>query len=350
MTSGADSGPNFLLDWRESADSHRYWRAAIGTLIVHAGILALVFLLASLSGPAVKNGTEIVPDFRQAVHLILPQDLTQKAPNKGKVAKEVDVEDLKPRPASQERLPPKPAARAFKPPNPRPPGPEQSTVTPHIAEPPKIDTPLTAQNTAPAPPALSGTPKAPPPPQIQPVEQPKLAFETPGQNGPSETKGQAKLSPPKTSVQDVVHEMARGGGGQGNVAVGDLEQPPDLPSSAQRPTLPGQTGSSLELISDPLGVDFKPYLMRILALVRQNWFAVIPESARLGNRGLVQLQFIIDRTGQVPKLVIATPSGSQALDKAAVAAISASVPFPPLPNDFKGQQVRLQFAFKYNSK
>jgi TonB family protein len=65
---------------------------------------------------------------------------------------------------------------------------------------------------------------------------------------------------------------------------------------------------------------------------------------------LVQLQFIIDRTGQVPKLVIATPSGSQALDKAAVAAISASVPFPPLPNDFKGQQVRLQFAFKYNSR
>ena len=31
---------------------------------------------------------------------MLPRDLTQKAPNKGKVAKEVNVEDLKPRPAS----------------------------------------------------------------------------------------------------------------------------------------------------------------------------------------------------------------------------------------------------------
>jgi TonB family protein len=101
-------------------------------------------------------------------------------------------------------------------------------------------------------------------------------------------------------------------------------------------------------MSDPLGVDFKPYLMQILALVRKNWFAVIPESARLGNRGVVQLQFIIDRSGQVPKLVIATPSGSQALDRAAVAGISASVPFPPLPNQFKGQQIRLQFAFRYN--
>lgn len=351
MSSSADSSPSLLLDWHESADSGRYWRAGIGSLIVHAGIISLVFLLGSLSGPAPKEATEIVPDFKQAVHLTLPADLTQKAPNKGKVAKEVNVEDLKPRPASQERLPPAPAIRAFKPPIPRPPGPQQSNIAPRIAEPPKLETPITAQNAPPALPALSGTPKAPPPPQIQPVEQPKLAFETPGQSGPSEFKGKAKLTPPKSDLQDVVREMARGGGGgQGNIVVGDLDQPPELPPSTRLTPSPGRTGSSLELMSDPMGVDFKPYLIRILALVRQNWFAVIPESARMGNRGLVQLQFIIDRNGQVPKLVIATPSGSEALDRAAVAGISASVPFPPLPNDFKGQQIRLQFAFKYNER
>src|SRR5580698_9770078 len=198
MTSGADSGPNFLLDWHESADSNRFWRAAIGTLIVHAVIVTLVVFLASLSGPAMQNGTEIVPDFRQAVHLILPQDLTQKAPNKGKVAKEVNVEDLKPRPASQERLPPAPAVRTFQPPKPQPPGPPEP-APPRVAEPPKIETPITAQNAPPLPPALAGPPKAPPT-QIQPVEQPKLAFETPGQSGPSEHKGQGKLAPPKTDV------------------------------------------------------------------------------------------------------------------------------------------------------
>jgi TonB family protein len=347
MISGADSGPNFVLDWHEPDDSQRHWRAGIGSLLVHIGIFALVFALARLSGPAPKQATEIIPDFNRAVHLVLPSDLTQKAPNKGKVAKEVNVEDLKPRPPSQERLPPAPAVRAFRPPNPRPPGPQQSTVTPRIAEPPKIDTPLTTQNTAPALPAMSGTPKAPPPPQIQPVEQPKLAFETPGQNGPSEYKGQAKLTPPKDTVEDAIHAIARGGGGQGSIA-GALDRPPDLPESIQRPTLPGQTGISPELLSDPMGADFRPYLMQILALVRKNWFAVIPESARLGNRGVVQLMFTIDRSGQVPKLVIATPSGSEALDKAAVAGVSASVPFPPLPSDFKGQQIRLQFAFRYN--
>jgi len=350
MNPGADSGPNFLLDWHESASKRRYLRAGAGSLIVHAGIIALAFVLASLSGPIARPGTEIIPDFRQAVHLILPADLTQKAPNKGKIAKEVNVEDLKPRPATQERLLPAPAVRAFKPPNPRPPGPPQP-APPKIADPPKLDAPVTAQNTPPALPALSGTPKAPPPPQIQPVEQPKLAFETPGQGGPSEHKGEAKLLPPKATIQDAIHDLARGGGGQSTVAVGDIDQSPDLPPSIHLPPSPGHSGSSLELMSDPMGVDFKPYLIRILALVRQNWFAVIPESARLlGNRGVVQLQFIIDRSGQVPKLVIATPSGSEALDRAAVAGISASVPFPPLPNEFKGQQIRLQFAFKYNVK
>ena len=37
-------------------------------------------------------------------------------------------------------------------------------------------------------------------------------------------------------------------------------------------------------------------------------------------------------------------------DRAAVAGISASVPFPPLPAEFKGSEVRLQFAFVYNMK
>jgi TonB family protein len=140
--------------------------------------------------------------------------------------------------------------------------------------------------------------------------------------------------------------MARGGGGRTHIVVGDLDQPPDLPSQ-RLPAQQQRLGSSLELMSDPMGADLKPYLIQVLALVKRNWYAVIPESAHLGARGLVELQFIIDRSGQVPKLVIATPSGSEPLDKAAVAGISASVPFPPLPSDFKGQQIRLQFAFKY---
>jgi TonB family protein len=115
-----------------------------------------------------------------------------------------------------------------------------------------------------------------------------------------------------------------------------------------RSPLPGKLGSSLELLSDPMGVDFWPYLIRVLSSVRRNWYAVIPESARLGRQGRVLIQFAISREGSVPKLVIATPSGTEALDRAAVAGISASNPFPPLPPEFKGSQIRLQLAFSYN--
>ena len=126
------------------------------------------------------------------------------------------------------------------------------------------------------------------------------------------------------------------------------------PGNLQRgyvPPSPGNTGSNLELLSDPRGVNFRPYLTRILTIVKLNWHAVIPESARLGlNRGNVSLQFSISRDGTVPKLVIFHSSGVPELDRAAVASISASNPFPPLPGEFTGQMVRLQFKFAYNMK
>ena len=60
------------------------------------------------------------------------------------------------------------------------------------------------------------------------------------------------------------------------------------------------------------------------------------------------IQFAIARNGSVPKLVIVANSGADALDRAAVAGISASNPFPPLPAEFKGDQIRLQLNFAYN--
>ncbi len=336
----ADSGPNLLLDWHESTDSRRWLRAGIGSVAVHILLLLIALGIGTLNPPRPRSVPEIVSNI-QRVTLILPSDLTQKAPNKSKVSKEVNVEDLKPRPASQQRLPPAPAPRVF-----RPPTPQKTQAQPGSPnEPPKLETAAAPQQ----PPPPAGVPQAQPPPQIQPEEKPKLAFETPGQHVPNPQQSLSKLPMPKSTVEDAIHSVVRGGR-QGNLSVGDMEQPPDLPETMRAPQLPGRSGSSLELLSDPMGVDFKPYLIQILARVRRNWFAVIPESARMGNRGVVLLQFIIDREGQVPKLVIAMPSGAESLDRAAIAGISASVPFPPLPKEFKGREVRLQFSFKYNVK
>ena len=75
----------------------------------------------------------------------------------------------------------------------------------------------------------------------------------------------------------------------------------------------------------------------------------MPESAKLGRRGKVAIQFAIAKDGSVTKVVFATNSGFEAFDRAAVASISMSNPFPPLPTEFRGNVVRLQFSFTYNT-
>jgi TonB family protein len=95
-------------------------------------------------------------------------------------------------------------------------------------------------------------------------------------------------------------------------------------------------------------VDFGPYLARIVYIVRRNWYSVIPESARLGEKGRVGIVFEILKDGSVPQLRLVASSGSDPLDRAALAGIRASIPFPPLPEEFTGNHLVLQFIFLYN--
>ena len=55
-----------------------------------------------------------------------------------------------------------------------------------------------------------------------------------------------------------------------------------------------------EILTPTEGVDFSDYMKRVVASVRRNWYAVMPESAQLGDRGRVALQFRIMRDGSVP--------------------------------------------------
>jgi TonB family protein len=312
------------MEWHEPK---RNWaRSAVGSIAVHIVLVAGAFLLAQLDTPELRTGAQIVSDIQRATPLIAPPTrLTQKESNPGKVSKELSVESLLSH--SQQPAPARPALRAFHPPAPtRPVAGEPSP--PRYTEPPKVDIAANAPPLAPP----TAPPNVPPPPKIPAEEKPKLAFESPGKPAPVTSPNLAKLPPPKETVDDAIRTLAHGT---------DLEQPPNIGNMQVDPP-------AVNLLSDPMNVDFRPYLARILALVRRNWLTVIPASARLGNRGMVTVQFIVDRNGQVPKLVIETPSGSDALDRAAVAGISASVPFPPLPTDFRGNEIRLQFAFKYN--
>jgi TonB family protein len=305
-------------DGRAPGDLARFGRAGVLSLLIHGAVVALILSLpATMMTPPVVERHLLTP-------LVEPlTELTQKAPNKTKLSKEFEAAQVEPRPRLA--IPPAPLAPApFVPPTPPP----QAAAMP---EPPRLERPRLE------PP--------PPPPQIQAQEKPKLAFEMPVPP-PPQPAAISRVPIPNPSVQEAVRSVARGGAGMGMV-VGDMGASGIGEGITQSPTS-GVQASNLQLLSDPQGVDFRPYLTRILAAVRRNWFAVMPESVRLGRRGRVGIQFAIARNGSVPKLVIVSQSGTEALDRAAVAGISASNPFPPLPTEFKGNEIRLQFNFAYN--
>ena len=322
---------HLLTSWEQ--DRGRVRRARLLSIAAHvAAVVALCLMPRSLIEPP-RREEQITPLIEP------PTDLTQKAPNKGPIAKEVTVEALQPRPNIQiPNSPPsttRPQARITAPPQP-PPAP--------LPEPPQIQ----AGNREVQPPTgLPAGPPTPQAPQIQEQEKPKLAFETP--TAPPPSGGVGRIARPDTSVAGAIRDLTHGGA-QGGIAVGDDTSDAGLGgigSGVNLPPSPGRQASSLELLSDARGVDFRPYLLEVLAAVRRNWFAVYPESARMGLRGKVEAQFVIARDGSIPKLVIVLHS-IPALERAAVAGIDASHPFPPFPADYSGDRVVLKLTFSYN--
>lgn len=324
---------DLLLEWPQRSRSE--WTGIFAASIA----LHFVLFLVAVHIPSVVNSE---PARRVIVHhipLYIPPDvMTQKTPNRDKLSKQIDLADLTASQESHARISaPKPSVKRFELP--------KQAITPKTPKtPPQIlpEAPTVALNQAPAPLPL-GSPNgitAPPPPA--PSSSPFQDIGT--EAAPS---AHPKLAP-KSGVQAAINGLAENANGRHLVISDDSpsESSPGAPGSIHRPE--GQH-AAVELQSDPEGADFKPYLRQILAIVRSNWRRVIPESARMGTlRGRTVLEFIISRDGSIPKLVTADPSGSEPLDRAAVAGLSMSNPLPPLPADFKGVQVRLAFSFAYN--
>jgi TonB family protein len=112
----------------------------------------------------------------------------------------------------------------------------------------------------------------------------------------------------------------------------------------------GQVMGPMEILSDTQGVDFGPYLARVLHDVKTHWYELIPDSVRMGKKGKVMLVFAILKDGRVAGLRLEQDgsSGDIALDRAAYGSITASDPFPPLPDEFKGPYLGLRFHYFYN--
>jgi TonB family protein len=195
----------------------------------------------------------------------------------------------------------------------------------------------------PAPKQMAQAPQpAPPAPKKEPPEEAQLHLSTvkpPDMSGSPHIK--IPSSTPGEAIQQSLRAAIQNPGSPGPVGPGDSA---DQFQNVQ----PNFSTSGPIILSDTKGVNFGPYLARVVYIVRRNWYAVIPESARLGEKGRVALVFEIVKDGSVPQLRLLASSGSQALDRAALASIRASNPFPPLPQQFTGKHLVLEFIYFYN--
>lgn len=201
------------------------------------------------------------------------------------------------------------------------------------------------------PPAQQSSPnavQAPPQPTQQaqsmpPVQDPKLALPQQSDQKPAidframnQTAGQQIAQAARGTGPSRSAGSFGGGGAGGDYGAG--------PGGSAR------TAGNLEVLSDTQGVDFGPYLSRVIQAVRMNWYNLIPEAARppLLKRGKVSIEFAILPDGKVAGLTLRSPSGDVSLDRAAWGGITASNPFAPLPSAFHGPYLALRFHFYYN--
>ena len=225
---------------------------------------------------------------------------------------------------------------------------------PQPAPAPPAEKPLKELPSAPLPKVTTPTPDAPASPAAPKPEAPKtpLKLETPDAPLPQ----QHGLILPKNSrsLEDTIRDTAKNpnSGGRSGLYSGPMPHAggglnggsPGSQGSG------GSFGNGYEILTPLEGVDFSDYMNRVVAAVRRNWYAVMPESAMMGDRGRVALQFRIMKNGSVPdgEPVRIMGSGKEPLDRAAVSAIRSSNPFEPLPSAFSGPYIELRFIFLYN--
>ena len=202
--------------------------------------------------------------------------------------------------------------------------------------------PPTPQPNTPAPqlPAPPAPQVAQAPPQPQPPAQPLP------QNQQSQIEAPRPAPKPSfdtghgTIGQDL-QQLARQARGAGQYG-GDM----GANAPAQHPGLQG----GAEILSDTMGVDFGPYMQRVIFDTKRAWYPIIPEAAQppLLKQGRVGIRFKILPDGSVKEMILELPSGDVSLDRAAWGGITGASPYPPLPKEFKGKFLELRFFFLYN--
>jgi len=294
------------------------------SLMFH-GLMALLIIFAPQLFPSHDPTPEQMELARRQMTILLPP---------GRLEALSPTPTLRPvQPAPRVRVDPRVLRKVAPPVLPTPaPAPEPSRPLKELPNAP-VPQPNVAQ-VQPQPQSESPTPKAP------------LKLEAPDTPQPQRGLILPKTSSPSQSIQDSVRAAVRSSG------------PRPIAGGGQ---VPGGTGSGgggghgtayggIEMLTPDQGVDFRSYLERVYVTVKRNWFAVMPASVELGERGIVVLTFKIMRDGNVPSAepTIQRNSGKEPLDRAAFSSVRSSSPFEPLPAQFSGPYIELRYTYLYN--
>ncbi|MGN1154289.1 MAG: energy transducer TonB, partial [Candidatus Gastranaerophilaceae bacterium] len=96
----------------------------------------------------------------------------------------------------------------------------------------------------------------------------------------------------------------------------------------------------IDAIREP---DFGPYMRELQRRIKLNWN---PPKGNESKR--VVLLFKIAKSGRMLSCRVLKSSGLPAADQAALRAVELTAPFRPLPAEFRGQSIDIQFTFDYN--
>ena len=137
------------------------------------------------------------------------------------------------------------------------------------------------------------------------------------------------------SIQDAIRNAARNPGGGGGIG-------------ASSPG--GALGTGVDILSDTQGVDFNPYLRRILREIYDEWIPLIPEEARppLSKSGITMIRFTILPDGRIGGMHLDGSTHDDALNRAAWGSITGVGQFPPLPSQFHGPNLELRIHYLVN--
>lgn len=96
----------------------------------------------------------------------------------------------------------------------------------------------------------------------------------------------------------------------------------------------------IDAVKEP---DFGPYMRELQRRIKMNW-----EPPKGNESKRVVLLFKIARDGRLISHRVYKSSGLPAADRAAMHAVELTAPFKPLPPEYKGDSVDIQFTFDYN--